>query len=110
MIYNFLDESKKGLIVNFFITLTPNSKFISYRELSKYMLGNFKEFKIGFDGNIIDILISEDSHIFIEMDGKSPLTGAYHHHFNVYLEKTKKNLKDFLIQNIRDHKLNTILK
>lgn len=104
MIYNFLDENKKGLIVNFFITLTPNCKFISYRELSKYMLGNFKEFKIGFDGNIIDVLISQDDVITFIKEASGPSSGIWRTH------ETKKDLKNFLIQNIRDHKLNTILK
>ena len=125
MIYEFLDDSTRGLIINFFddiLDLKKNkigTKFIGYSLHHPLYMGTatentYKEYKLGYGGAIFNARIQDNdvsiSTLYNGGPGFQPPNDIF---FEKIITKSTKEtsplFKEYLIKSIRDYKLKSII-
>lgn len=106
MLYQFFDESKKDIILSYYKSIEPKIEFVEYK-----LKNSFREFifKIEYNQFSLTIMKGDFCNLY-EMDGAISNSGEYHHFkINYIFENRMPELKEYLLQSIRDYKLKNIL-
>jgi hypothetical protein len=105
MIFEFYDKNKVGVLLNFFDErLKSKTRFVDYKNEAES-----RRFYFGHASEVFSVIIQPNDEIEITHKAGAPPTGEFHHHMNVYKKRTENDLKTYLIQIMRDHKINSII-
>lgn len=106
MIYEFYSNRTSAPIVNYLCEFIPFTKLVDYEENGDLSSNNTiyegKLFTLGSEGQIFKLLITKDDNLIFSINN------SYRGKLGKFSDIDVERMKSYLMQVMRDHKLNTI--